>query len=170
MNSESLAESLPFAALALITGALSLVSLQAAWGDQSLFKSKVPAPVLSAVASRYTNARQTGWSKEREAGTIQYEVNLDQASKKLEVTVDASGKILSEETEIALATAPAAVQKAFAGSKYGTWTLHTVEQITDGEDAAKMSFEIAADQGVQRVEVVFDAAGKQLSHELHQKK
>jgi membrane-bound inhibitor of C-type lysozyme len=150
--------------------ALSLTALGGARADESLPAAKVPAPVLAAVTTRYANARQVAWSKEREAGAIQYEVKLEQATQHLEVTLDGAGKVLAEEIEIELKAAPAAVQKAFAASKYGAWTLHKVEQITDGQEATKLTFEIAADQKAERVEVVFDANGKQLSVELHHKK
>ena len=86
------------------------------------------------------------------------------------MTLDPSGKVLSEETEIEFKAAPAAVQKAFADSKYGAWTLHKVEQIADGQDATKLTFEIAADHSSERIEVVFDPSGKQLFEELHHKK
>lgn len=149
---------------------LSLTVLSGVRADEALPAAKVPAPVLAAVQTRYANARQVAWSKEREAGAVQYEVKLVQAATHLEVTLDPSGKVLSEETEIEFKAAPAAVQKAFADSKYGAWTLHKVEQIADGQDATKLTFEIAADHSSERIEVVFDPSGKQLFEELHHKK
>ena len=141
-------------------------SLAVRAAESAVKNADVPAAVKDAVEKRYAGAKQLGWEMEVEEGKTRYEVKLEQGKDHLEVSVTSEGKVLSEESELAYSAVPEAVKKAFAAGKYGAWKVHKAEKIVDGQDAAKVSYEVAAKQGSEGVEVVFDASGKQLKEEL----
>ena len=145
--------------IALLAAVLA-APLAARASEKALKKADVPAPVLETVARMYADAKQTGYQKEVEKGKTEYEVKLERGKEKMEVSLTADGKILNEESVVAFEDVPEAVRNAFAASKYGKWKVRKAEKIVEGEDAARVSYEIAAQYGRDFAEVVFDSAGK----------
>ncbi len=150
-------------------GTIALAALLAAplvaHAETVLKKVDVPAPVLETVRQTYAGAKQTGYSKEVEGGTTLYEVRLLRGHDRLEVSLQADGKIASEETETRFAALPRAVRGGFRGSRYAAWKVGKVERIITAGDTAKPTWELALRRGRNAVEARFDAAGKLIKDE-----
>ncbi len=74
--------------------------------------SKYPAAVRSTIEAETKNATLKGVSKETEKGKTQYEVETLVNGKSRDLLLDPSGTVIEVEEEIALESAPAAVQDA----------------------------------------------------------
>jgi uncharacterized membrane protein YkoI len=74
--------------------------------------SKYPAAVRSTIEAETRNATLKGVSKETEHGKVQYEVETLVGGKSRDLLVDPSGKVIEVEEEVAIDSAPAAVQAA----------------------------------------------------------
>ena len=99
-------------------------------------------------------------------GKTGYEIKLEQGSDKLEVSFSADGKILDEETTVAMNKVPEAVKKGLAASKYGKWKANKAEKVVSGEDAQNVRYEFALSHGRHRAEAVFDSSGKMVKEEV----
>ena len=118
--------------------------------------SSLPGPVRTALSSRWPEAKVSKVEREKPG---QLEIELTSPEGDFEVTFSSSGKLLLEERVIALAMAPAAVQKAVAA--WVGWRVQRVERVTEGK---AVTFEILA-QRLQEpaVEIVLAADGKELT-------
>jgi hypothetical protein len=76
--------------------------------------SKYPDAVRATIEAETKNATVKHVSKETEKGKTQYEVETMANGKSRDLLVDASGKVIEVEEEIALDAAPAPVQSALA--------------------------------------------------------
>jgi uncharacterized membrane protein YkoI len=77
----------------------------------------IPAAARGALADRATGGRITHWFQYEEDGVVLYEVAWVRQSRRYVVTVDATGKVVSEELPIATLPVPLAqaIQKQAAG-------------------------------------------------------
>jgi hypothetical protein len=96
-----------------------------------------PQPILDALHVRFPGAEIRKWSKEKEHGTVLYDVEFTQNGKKLEADIGVDGTIDNWEQEIPVAELPQAAKDA-AMAAYPEATIVTVmacTRVTGGKDA-----------------------------------
>lgn len=110
-----------------------------AFAEGKLKLESLPAPVQKTIKDNLQNATISGISKEKEKGVTQYEVETKLNGKARDFNVDAQGKLLVMEEEVAVDSIPAAAREAImkkvAGGKLGM-----VESVTQG---SSVSYEAA---------------------------
>jgi len=72
-------------------------------------EDKIPATVMSALTSKFPQAKVDKWSKEKEDGKEVYDIEFRQADRKFEADIFADGTIHNWERQIAQGDLPAAV-------------------------------------------------------------
>ena len=91
----------------------------------------LPAPVQNTIKEQTKDVTLVGVTKEKEGGKIVYELETTANGKARDLTMDATGAIISVEQEVDLeavpAAAQAAIQKKAAGGK-----ITKVETVTKG--------------------------------------
>ncbi len=116
--------------------------------------SKYPAAVRATIEAETKNATLTGVSKETEKGKTQYEVETMVNGTSRDLLVDPSGKVIEVEEQIAVDSAPAAVQDALK-AKGTVLKLESVSR--DGVITYEAS--VKGKSG-KKTEVALDAQGK----------
>ncbi len=139
-----------------LTAAIAAMTLHAA--DQKIKRSDLPAAVQNAVDQVSKGATVVGYSKEVEDGKTSYEVEMKVGALAKDVTLDANGKTLAVEQEVALASLPAAVKDGITKAA-GTSKIGKVESVSEGN---KMTYEVEL-KGGKAKELVVDQNGKMLS-------
>jgi len=141
-------------ALAVALLAAAMPSPAAAQKAAGIDLSKYPAAVRATIEAETKNATLKGVSRETEKGRTQYEVETMVNGKSRDLLVDPSGKVIEIEEEIALDSAPAAVQDALK-------TRGKVLKLERVERGGAASYE-ASVQGKngKKSEVALDAQGK----------
>ena len=134
--------------------------------EKKIDKAAVPKPVIDAVMKKYPAAKIKGYEQDDADNKITYEVSLESGKDKMDIDVSPEGKILAEETIIPKSALPAAVKASIAGSKYKGWTIQTAEKVIHEEHADEPAYEIVVTQKKEKVEVVFDKAGKITKEEV----
>jgi hypothetical protein len=132
-------------------------------GEQEVAGSAVPKAVLDGVARLHPTGKRLGFERETAKGKTTYEVRLDVDGRKIDVDVAADGRILEEEEEIGLASAPEAVRQALAASPtFGAWTVQRAEKITKANGPEAPVYELLLTHERARAEVLFAADGRLL--------
>jgi uncharacterized membrane protein YkoI len=116
--------------------------------------SKYPAPVRATIEAETKNATLKGVSKETEKGKTQYEVETIVNGKSRDLLVDPSGKVIEVEEQIAVDSAPPAVQDALK-AKGTVLKLESVAR--DGVTTYEASIKGKCGK---KTEVTLDAQGK----------
>lgn len=146
--------------LLLATLTLSLAGTAFA-EEKKINESEVPKAALDGVVKKYPTAKRVGFEREVEKGKTVYEIKLVNDGRKIDVDVSPEGKIVAEEEEVAIDSAPEAVKKALAASpKYGKWTIKRLEKVINDENTAAPQYEYVVMNGKSKAEVVFAADGK----------
>ena len=120
----------------------------------SLDLSTLPAPVRATIENETKNATLKHVSKEIEKGRTQYEVETTVSGKSRDFLVDASGKLLEVEEEIALDATPAPVREALR--KHGN-VLKVETVLREGTTTYEASVQGASGR---KSSVALDAQGK----------
>ena len=120
----------------------------------SLDVSTLPVPVRATIENETKNATLKHVSKEIEKGRTQYEVETTVSGKSRDFLVDASGKLLEVEEEIALDATPAPVREALR--KHGN-VLKVETVLREGTTTYEASVQGASGR---KSSVALDAQGK----------
>ena len=127
-------------------------------------KADVPAAAKSAFAAKYPTAQKVKWSIEKPG---EFEVEFTLGKVESSALFDASGKFLESEIEIKENELPLSaktvISKQFAGFK-----IDEIEKSTDAKGIT--SYEMEAVKGKEKLELVFDVAGKLLSQKPAEEK
>ena len=127
---------------------------RAATAPKAIDLSKYPAPVRATIEAETKNATIKGVSKETEKGVVQYEVETIVNGHTRDFNVDASGKILVVEEEIAVDAAPAGVRDALKAYP----KILRLEKVDEG---GKTSYEASVrGKNGKKSSVTLDADGK----------
>ena len=140
-----------------LTFTFAVCSLTAA--DTKIKRNDLPAPVQQALPAITQGATVVGFGKETENGKTLYEIEMKSGKLTKAVTVDETGKILTVEQEVTLASLPPAV-KASIVKTAGTAKIGRLESVTKG---AEVTYEAVLTGGKTK-ELVIDQDGKVLSN------
>ena len=120
-------------------------------------KADVPVAAKTAFAAKYPTAQKVKWSVEKPG---EFEVEFTLGKVESSALFDTSGKFLESEIEIKQSELPqmakTVISKDFAGFK-----IDEIEKSTDSK--GNTSYEMEAAKGKEKLELVFDVAGKLLS-------
>jgi len=133
--------------------------------EYAINRSEVPEAVLKVATEKYPHAQMNRFVREIDHKRTLYEVQLDLGRARAELIVTPAGAIQSEELAIALADAPASVQRGLAASRFGKSKVLRVEKVTRAERARKPTYEIVVDLGGKKHELTFDANGRLVTSE-----
>ncbi len=146
--------------LALIPG-LWFASMAVAQ-ERTIERSDLPPKVEQKVATLSEGTTILGFSKERENGQTDYEVQMAVDGHSKDVLMDSGGTVLEVEEQIALASLPPVVRDGLQ-TKAGRGKLIKVESITKHDKL--VAYEAQVRNGARRTEVQVSPDGKSLSHE-----
>jgi uncharacterized membrane protein YkoI len=148
-----------FKRAALITVGLLLLSLSASAQESKVNEKDMPQPVLAAFKSAYPNATVRGYAKEKEKGKVFYEIESTDGATMRDISYHPDGTVAEVEETVAATDLPAAAQKVIQ-TKYPRAVVTKAEKTTAGD---KVSYEVIAKRGKQKISLAFDADGKLLS-------
>jgi len=125
-------------------------------GTEKKIKMKdLPPAVQATVKTLTTNATLAGLAKEVENGKTMYEAELKVNGHTKDVTMDETGKIVTTEEEVAIASIPdaarSAIQKA-AGK-------NTIVRLEEVKTNGTTFYEALVKHGLKKSEIKVDAAG-----------
>lgn len=142
----------------ILSAALSSALLAA---EEKITLEKLPAAAAKALKEQAGDAKITDLSKEKEEGKTVYEATFTKKGRVHDVTVNDSGKLVSDEETIPVAEAPAAVRAAIDREAPGA-KVQKMERINEG---GKISYEALLAGKAKREEIKFDEKGKVLERE-----
>lgn len=146
----------------LVIGVAFTVSLSALATERKIRQSEAPKAVIEAVKRKYPSSRMLEFAEEQDNGKTAYEVKVKDGKSEVDIGVSADGKIVSEEKSLDPSALPAKVSQAISASKYARWKIERAETVVLDENESQATYEIALVQGKNRVELMFDPAGKLL--------
>jgi len=120
-------------ALALAFG-MAMVAYAADDKKDEVSLSQLPEAVQKAVNVQTAGGKIDKIKKETEDGKLQYEVKFTKGDKKMEINVAPDGNVTATEEEIALAQAPAAVQKTIQEHTRYSIVQKIVRAVEDGKE------------------------------------
>lgn len=136
--------------------------------EKSLTLDQVPAQVAAAIKTA-AGAEKVKIKAEKEDGVDAFEAKWSVGGHKHEITVKPDGAVISEEEAIALESAPAPVQAAIK-SLASAGELEVVEKVTEHAAAGAVTiYEAAFESKEGKLEVKFDATGKETARETEKK-
>jgi hypothetical protein len=130
--------------------------------DKKLTKSELPAPVQKAAYDQSKGATVLGYASEQENGQILYEAQLKVNGHTKDVSMDASGKVVEVEEEVALNSLPPEVQKGLIAAA-GKGKIGKVESLT--KSGKLVAYEAVAVTNGKRSEVQVGPLGSKLDHD-----
>ncbi len=141
------------------------LAVSAAATEQRVDKAVVPSAVLAAISGKYPKGTMTRFTREVAHGVTVFEVNVAVAKEGREVEVSVDGKILGEERTIPFHATPAAVQQAFARSRFAKGTVLRAEESTRYLPIRKVTYELLVELGKRKLELDYDPGGTLVGRE-----
>ena len=135
--------------------AVSVVAV--ADGEKKIQMKNLPPAVQATVKEQSKGATIRGMAKEVEKGKTLYELELKVDGHNKDLMIDASGKIVSVEEQVALDTVPAPVKAAIL-KQAGKGKIVIIESITEG--GMLVAYEAAIKTGGKSREVKISPDGK----------
>ena len=125
-----------------------------AFAQETKVKEKdIPKAVLESFRSAYPNAVVKGYAKEKENGTLFYEIESQDGATRRDLLYKPDGTVAEIEETVAASELPSAAQDVIKAKKA---TVIRAERVTkDG----KITYDVSARQGKKRISFVFDADG-----------
>jgi hypothetical protein len=130
--------------------------------EKKIQRSNLPAAVEKTVAVQSQGATIRGFSEEKENGQTYYEAELMTNGHSKDVLMDANGKVVEVEEQVALESLPVVVQDGLQ-AKAGTGKILKVESLTKHGGLA--AYEAQVISNGKRSEVQVGPDGKPLDHE-----
>jgi uncharacterized membrane protein YkoI len=141
--------------IATLGGSFCLSVRAAEDKEEKVSLDKIPASAAKAIKEAVGGEKIQGLSKEKDEGKTVYEVSFHKGGRAHDVTVDESGKVVSDEEVIPVEEAPKnireAIEKEHPGGK-----IEKLERITEG---GKISYEVLISGKGKREEIKFDSKG-----------
>src|SRR5258708_25876660 len=97
--------------------------------QENVGPAKIPAKVLGALKAKFPNAQIHKSTKEKEAGTVVYDLEFTQKGRKFEADVKLDGTIVNWEKEIAARNLPEAAKRSVE-AKFPKSSLKEVMEVT----------------------------------------
>jgi uncharacterized membrane protein YkoI len=149
------------AAFALVAG-LAVHAFAAEEKEEAITLDKVPKPVKEALAKYATDAEVKKVEKGDEDGKTVYEFDIEQGTRKYELSLSRKGKFMGTEEDMDLSAMPEAARKALTDQATGG-------KLSGGEKAVdknnKVTYEADIEKNGKKTEVAVDADGKVISTE-----
>src|SRR6266480_1303267 len=142
--------------ITLLSATLCVSAFAAQNAEKTVTLDKIPAAAAKSLKERAGGAKITNLSQEKDEGKMVYEARFTAKRHIHEITVDASGKLMSDEQEIGVAESPDAVRAAIAKEAAGG-KVNKLEHITEGR---KVFYEALISTRGKREEVKFGRDGK----------
>jgi hypothetical protein len=131
----------------------------------------VPEAVVKSVKKRFPTAKITGSGKEDEEGQTVYELQIEEKSAKIDISLNPDGTIREIEKQITKTDLPKAVQRTL-GEKYSKSRIKLVEEVVlvkDGKEALDCyEFKLAAGDKVTEVKIAPDGKVKKVEEQKGQ--
>lgn len=144
--------------IAVATAAI-LACAFAATADTPVKMADLPAAVQKTVKEQSAGGTIRGLSKETEHGKTTYEAELTINGHKKDLEIDADGKILESEDEVAIADIPAPARAAIEKDA-GSGKVLKVEAVSQNGKVNAYEAVVQKTAGGKKSEVRVDAAGK----------
>lgn len=145
----------------LLFSFLILCSALLAAAEKKIKKSDLPPAVQKAAEEQGRGATIKGCSQEVENGKTLYEVELNVNGHSKDVTMDAAGKVVEVEEEVALDSLPEAVRKGLADQAHGG-KIGKVESLTKNDKL--VAYEAHVVKAGKRFEIQVGPDGLPLNH------
>ncbi len=129
---------------------------KAADKEETVTIESIPAAAAKAIKDSAAGAKIEKVSKENDEGKTVFEAKITKKEHVEEVSVNADGKIVSEEKVISLGEAPHAVRKAVEEAAAS----RKVEKLERVKENGNVTFEALITGNSKREEVVFSAEGR----------
>ncbi|MCU1286079.1 MAG: hypothetical protein JWO13_2429 [Acidobacteriales bacterium] len=139
---------------------LAAIAVSAA--DKKISKDKLPAAVQKTADEQSKGATVVGFSTEQEKGQTLYEASLKVDGHSKDVVIDASGKVVEIEEEVAFDLLPKDVQAGLTKAA-GIGKLGKVESLT--KDGKLVAYEAKVMKAGKKSEVQVGPSGEKLKHE-----
>jgi uncharacterized membrane protein YkoI len=130
--------------------------------EEKVALDKLPKAVTDAVKKMFPKAELIGATKEEEDKEIEYEVTVKDGGKKIDITVDAKGKIEGLEKEVDLKDLPKAVTQSLEKNhpKALQKSAEAVYEIEEGKEELEY-YEVQVETSdKKKIEVKIKADGK----------
>jgi hypothetical protein len=133
-------------------------SISATAGDEKITRKDVPPAVLKAFERSYPTATVTAYAREKEKGTMYYELETIDGKTKRDLLYTEDGTAAEIEESVAMNDLPEAVAKAFAKESPKAHA-SKIEKITRGQ---KVTYDFRMGKG--KSELVIDPSGTVVKH------
>ena len=130
--------------------------------EQRVTEAQLPAAVRQTAAAQSAGATVRGYTREVEAGKVEYEVEMMVGGRTRDVSIAPDGSVIEVEQEIPFDSLPAAVQAGLR-KRAGHGRIVKVESLTTG--GSLVAYEAAVRVGTKHSEVQVGPDGKALAHE-----
>ena len=143
--------------------------LAAGYAEEKIELDKVPKAVMDAVNKKFSGAKITGASKEKdEDGKDVYELAFEYKNYKYEVELHPDGSFIAIDRQIEFKELPKAVQKTLE-DKFPKATYKVIEEVTKKDKIEYYEMELVTAEKKQ-LEVLVDPSGKVLKEEKKEDK
>ena len=130
--------------------------------EKKITKDELPPAVRKTAEQQSMGATVIGYSRDREDGKLEYEVQMHSNGHSKDVTIAPDGKLLEIEEQVMLASLPSEVQAALR-QKAGKGTITKVESLT--KHGALVAYEAQVSNAGKHSEVQVGPKGQTLLHE-----
>lgn len=130
--------------------------------EQKVQRSALPPAVQKTIDAQSNGATVRGFSTETENGQKIYEAELIVNGHSKDISIDANGKVLEVEEEVAFDSLPDAVKQGLQ-AKAGKGKIGKVESLT--KNGKLVAYEAKVATGTKKSEVQVGPDGKPLAHE-----
>jgi hypothetical protein len=146
---------------------LVLVSLPALALEKPVARSKVPQAVLQSVASSYPKAKVLEIVIETEEKDPRklYEVRIQDGDARVDLKIEAGGKLVAQEHILDVKAAPSPVTNAALAPPYQDWAIKRVEKVDDLEHPDQSGYEVTIGKSKRLREVLLTPQGALLKME-----
>ena len=130
--------------------------------EKQIKKADLPAAVQKTADEQSQGSTVRGYSKDREDGKLEYEVQMTSNGHSKDVTIAPDGQLMEVEEEVALDSLPSPVQAALQ-SKAAKGKIAKVESLT--KHGSLVAYEAQVEHGGKHSEVQVGPKGETLKHE-----
>jgi uncharacterized membrane protein YkoI len=151
--------------LANLSMVLVSLPLSAAAAEKPLAKSLVPKQVLQTATRSYPTAKVLETVTETDGDRTLYEVRLQAGDARVDLKIDGTGKLVSQERPLDPKIVPASIKNSALAPPYATWKIRKIEKVDDLETPGHSGYEVSIEGDGSRREIHFDRDGKFLKDE-----
>lgn len=138
------------------------MSLIATAADTKINKSDLPPAVQKTAEKQSQGSTVRGYSKDKEDGKLEYEVQMTSNGHSKDVTIAPDGQLMEIEEEVTLESLPGAAKSGLQ-AKAGRGQIIKVESLT--KHGALVAYEAQIQTGKKHSEIQVGPNGEKLAHE-----